>query len=121
MNSTWNFGFSGAPNTSGTSKKQASLIPILDLGPADSYDEVQAATPLAIREGNGNRMRYAAWAPRPDHTICVAHSRDGIHWERERDGRGIEQTLLHRSGLIAEVLTNGIVRVGNVVCADEAS
>ncbi len=33
----------------------------------------------------------------------------------------IEQALLHRSGLNAEVLTDGIVRVGDVVCADETS
>jgi len=43
-----------------------------------------------MREGNGFRVWYAAWAPRPDHTICVAHSREGIHWERERDGQPVE-------------------------------
>lgn len=64
--------------------------PVIDLGPAGSPDEVQAATPSVIRAGRGYRMWYAAWAPQPNHTICVARSSDGIHWERENGGRSVE-------------------------------
>lgn len=63
--------------------------PVLDLGPPGSYDDVQAATPAVLREGNGYRMWYAAWAKEPDHTICVARSSDGIHWERENEGKPV--------------------------------
>lgn len=64
--------------------------PVIDLGPPGSPDEVQAATPSVLRERNGFRMWYAAWAPRPNHTICVAHSKDGITWERENGGKSVE-------------------------------
>ena len=63
--------------------------PVLDLGPSGSYDEVQAATPSVLRDAEGYRMWYAAWARKPDHTICSARSIDGIHWKRERDGKPI--------------------------------
>lgn len=64
--------------------------PVIDLGPTGSPDEVQAATPSVLRESDGYRMWYAAWAPRSNHTICVARSRDGISWERENGGRSVE-------------------------------
>jgi hypothetical protein len=35
-------------------------------------------------------MWYAAWAPRYNHTICRARSRDGIVWARENGGRPVE-------------------------------
>lgn len=63
--------------------------PVLDLGPSGSYDDVQAATPAVLRDGDGYRMWYAAWAKEPDHTICVAHSSDGVHWERENEGKPV--------------------------------
>jgi len=64
--------------------------PVLDLGPPGAPDEVQAATPTILREGATYRMWYAAWAPGSNHTLCVARSHDGVHWERENDGRPIE-------------------------------
>lgn len=64
--------------------------PVLDPGPAGSPDEVQAATPSVVHEKDGYRMWYAAWAPKPNHTICVARSADGIAWERENGGRSVE-------------------------------
>ena len=63
--------------------------PVLDIGPPGSYDDVQAATPSIVRDSDGYRMWYAAWAKEPDHTICVARSRDGIHWERENGGKPV--------------------------------
>jgi len=64
--------------------------PVLANGPAGSFDEVQAATPSILREGDGYRMWYAAWAPKTNHTICVACSSDGVTWQRENDGRPID-------------------------------
>jgi len=63
--------------------------PILDLGPEGAPDEVQAATPTILREAHGYRMWYAAWSPKTDHTLCVASSRDGLHWERENKGQPV--------------------------------
>ncbi|MAV36911.1 MAG: hypothetical protein CMJ59_15800 [Planctomycetaceae bacterium] len=71
--------------------------PVLDLGAAGSYDGVQAATPTVLVDADGYRMWYAAWAPRPDHTICVARSRDGIHWQREDDGKPVTGLLPTRA------------------------
>ncbi len=57
--------------------------PVLDVGPAGSPDEVQAATPSIVKQRDGYRMWYAAWSPKWSHTVCVAVSRDGISWTRE--------------------------------------
>jgi hypothetical protein len=63
--------------------------PVLDLGPPGSADEVQAATPTIVREGDSWRMWYAAWSPTHNHTICSARSTDGIRWTREDRGEPI--------------------------------
>jgi predicted GH43/DUF377 family glycosyl hydrolase len=63
--------------------------PVLDVGPSGSFDEVQAATPSILHENREYRMWYAAWSPGTGHTICVARSRDGIHWRREEHGHPI--------------------------------
>lgn len=63
--------------------------PVLDLGGAGSFDEVQAATPSVLFEAGEYRMWYAAWSPRTQHTICVARSQDGIHWIRESGGKPV--------------------------------
>jgi predicted GH43/DUF377 family glycosyl hydrolase len=80
--------------------------PVLDVGPPGSYDEVQAATPAVLRQGEEYRMWYAAWSPDHGHTICVARSADGLQWRRENGGRPIEG-LPH-----AEVFGHGVIRVG---------
>jgi lysophospholipase L1-like esterase len=64
--------------------------PVLGNGPKGSPDEVQAATPSVLREGDGYRMWYAAWAKAHNHTICVARSVDGITWERENGGQPVQ-------------------------------
>ena len=64
--------------------------PVLGNGGEGSPDEVQAATPSVLREGDGYRMWYAAWAPQPNHTICAARSADGIRWERENNGNPVQ-------------------------------
>jgi sucrose-6-phosphate hydrolase SacC (GH32 family) len=64
--------------------------PVLGNGPEGSVDEIQSATPCVLREGDGYRMWYAAWAPIPNHTICVARSADGVTWTRENDGKPVE-------------------------------
>ena len=64
--------------------------PVIEVGASGSVDEVQAATPSIIKTEDGWRMWYAAWAPSSNHTICVAHSRDGIVWERENGGMPVE-------------------------------
>ncbi len=63
--------------------------PVIDLGPPGSPDEVQAATPSVVRDKDGFRMWYAAWAPKPNHTICLARSADGFAWERENGGKSV--------------------------------
>jgi hypothetical protein len=63
--------------------------PVFDLGPSGSPDEVQAATPTIVREGDAWRMWYAAWSRRHNHTICSARSPDGVRWTREADGEPI--------------------------------
>lgn len=60
--------------------------PVLDIGPPGSPDEVQAGSPSIVKGPAGYRMWYAAWAPKPGHTVCTARSRDGISWTRERNG-----------------------------------
>jgi predicted GH43/DUF377 family glycosyl hydrolase len=63
--------------------------PVLELGPPGSYDDVQVAYPSVIRDGSRYRMWYSAYAGKYNHTIAVARSRDGIHWERENEGRPV--------------------------------
>jgi predicted GH43/DUF377 family glycosyl hydrolase len=67
--------------------------PVLDVGPAGAVDEVQAATPSILVESGGYRMWYAAWAPKPGHTIATATSSDGVHWQREQDGKPVTGLL----------------------------
>ena len=64
--------------------------PVLTKGAAGAFDAVQAATPSVLRDGDGYRMWYAAWAPQSNHTICVARSADGMTWQRENDGQPVE-------------------------------
>jgi len=63
--------------------------PVLDIGPPDSPDAVQAATPAVIRDAGGYRMWYAAWSPLHSHTVCVARSNDGIVWRRDNEGQPV--------------------------------
>jgi pectate lyase len=63
--------------------------PVIDLGQRGSPDEVQAATPSVVREKDGYRMWYAAYAAQSNHTICVARSGDGITWQRENEGESV--------------------------------
>ncbi len=63
--------------------------PVLELGLQGSYDDVQVAYPTVIRDGSHYRMWYSAYAGKYNHTIAVARSRDGIHWERENEGRPV--------------------------------
>ncbi len=67
--------------------------PVLDVGPRGAYDEVQCATPSIVREKTGLRMWYAAWAPKPGHTLCSARSRDGLNWRREEQGKPVRGLL----------------------------
>lgn len=64
--------------------------PVLAVGPAGAPDEVQAATPTVLRDGDGWRMWYAAWAPGHGHTVCTARSGDGVNWTRDNAGRPVE-------------------------------
>lgn len=66
---------------------------VLDVGPTGANDEVQAATPSILVEGGRYRMWYAAWAPKPGHTIATATSSDGVHWKREEEGRPVTGLL----------------------------
>jgi len=63
--------------------------PVFDLGPPGSFDSVQVATPSVLRVNGKYRMWYAAWSPKTQHRICVADSRDGIHWRRENRGKPV--------------------------------
>lgn len=79
-----------------TWKRENDGQPVLDLGPADAPDAVQAATPAVLldpvlRDADGKtfRMWYAAWSPTHNHTICTATSDDGLHWTRDHNGAPI--------------------------------
>gem|GEM_PF-740825 len=81
--------------------------PVLDLGPPGSYDDVQVAHPCVLLENGLYRMWYSAYSVKADHTICVARSTDGIHWERENDGKPV-------LGLLpARVIGPAVLRVGD--------
>jgi len=67
--------------------------PVLDVGPAGAYDEVQVATPSILREAGKYRMWYAAWSPKTGHTLCSATSRNGLTWDREDGGRPLTGLL----------------------------
>jgi hypothetical protein len=79
--------------------------PVLDLGGAGAPDEVQAATPCVLADGDGYRMWYAAWSPRHGHTVCTARSRDGVAWEKDAGGP-VE-------GLEADAFGPEVVRAGD--------
>jgi predicted GH43/DUF377 family glycosyl hydrolase len=64
--------------------------PLLELGPSGAADSVQAATPSILRDEDGYRMWYAAWAPESCHVICSARSLDGVQWQRENGGRPVD-------------------------------
>lgn len=70
-------------------QRENSGRPVLDVGPAGSHDEVQAATPSILRTDNGYRMWYAAWSPQHNHTICAATSVDGLRWTRDSEGKPV--------------------------------
>ena len=63
--------------------------PVVDIGKPGCYDDIQAAHPCVVREGNAYRMWYSAYSERADHVFCVATSHDGIHWKRENDGKPV--------------------------------
>ncbi len=64
--------------------------PVLDLGPMGSTGDLQVMHPTVIREADGYRMWYASNSIGIPHTISMATSSDGIHWEKARDGRPVE-------------------------------
>lgn len=83
-------------SSDGINWTRATDQPVLAVGGEGSPDEVQAATPTILRDGDGWRMWYAAWSPKFNHTICVARSEDGIDWTRENAGRpvaGLEPSI----------------------------
>jgi predicted GH43/DUF377 family glycosyl hydrolase len=63
--------------------------PVLSRGGEGSADEVQAATPSILKDGDVYRMWYAAWSPISNHTICMARSADGVRWEKENEGKPV--------------------------------
>ena len=80
--------------------------PVIDLGPIGSVDSVQVATPSVLRDGDSYRMWYAAWSKAHGHTICAAHSADGVSWIRDRNGRPV-------IGLPSDSYGPEVCRMGN--------
>lgn len=64
--------------------------PVIDLGAAGAPDAVQAATPAILQEEGEYFAWYAAFSPAANHSICLARSRDGVHFEKLHGGRPVE-------------------------------
>ncbi len=60
--------------------------PVLDLGPIGSTGDLQIMHPTVLKEHDGYRMWYASNSISIPHTISMATSSDGIHWQKYRDG-----------------------------------
>ena len=60
--------------------------PVLDLGPLGSTGDLQVMNPTVLKEDDGYRMWYASNSISIPHTISMAVSSDGIHWQKYRDG-----------------------------------
>jgi len=60
--------------------------PVLDLGPIGSTGDLQIMHPTVLKEEDGYRMWYASNSISIPHTISMATSPDGIHWQKYRDG-----------------------------------
>lgn len=75
--------------------------PVLDLGPAGSADAKGCTHPFVLRTGDGWTMWYGGVDGRsakdvgkaPAHVrieqVCMATSKDGVHWTRANDGRPV--------------------------------
>jgi len=77
--------------------------PVFGLGSPGSFDDVQVAYPSIIRERGYYRMWYSAYAVDYNHTIGVARSRDGIHWERENNAqpvRGLSPSIAYGPAVV---------------------
>lgn len=61
--------------------------PVLEIGPPDSIDAVQATGCHVIRRGDEFVMWYGAY--NGVHTIGLATSPDGIHWTKEKHGKNV--------------------------------
>lgn len=62
--------------------------PVLDLGPKDAIDSIQATGMHVLRIGDEFRMWYGAYGSKK-HTLAVASSPDGVHWTRLHAGEPI--------------------------------
>ena len=60
--------------------------PVLDVGAIGDFNEIQITQPSVLKESDGFRMWYSAYSMKHQHTIGMAHSKDGIHWILDNNG-----------------------------------
>ena len=62
--------------------------PVLDIGPKDAIDSIQATGMHILKIGDEFKMWYGAYGSQ-QHTLALATSPDGIHWTRHKKGEPI--------------------------------
>lgn len=65
--------------------------PVLDIGPKDSIDSIQATGMHVLQIGGRFVMWYGAYNGL--HTLAMATSSDGIHWEKANGGKALTGLL----------------------------
>ena len=101
--------------------------PVLGLGPKGSVDAKGASHPFVMRVGGVYKMWYSAidgdkagsLGLRPRHVrierVCLATSRDGIHWTRENKGRPVLDIAADSMAIDSiQVDSVSIVKLGGV-------
>jgi hypothetical protein len=78
---------------------QKEPTPVLDYGPAGSFDERAVADPYVIRIEPYFYMYYLGQDRAVRQRIGVARSKDGVQWEKLRGNPALELDLDHEAGL----------------------
>ncbi len=64
-------------------------LPVLDIGPKGTVDDIQATGMHILKIGDEFRMWYGAYGSRHQHTLVCATSPDGVNWTRQHGGEPI--------------------------------
>ena len=57
-------------------------LPVIDVGPPGSWDETHVLDPATLFVNGEIFLYYTAVSPRADRAICLATSKDGIHFQK---------------------------------------
>ena len=86
--SEWNVDTASSPGNvtlvpSPTDWVKAQSNPVLDLGPAGSWEDTLVVYPAILRDGDGYKMWYAGYDGPYSYRIGYATSADGLAWTRQ--------------------------------------